>query len=69
MGEGEGLVGDGVGVVIEGRGAVESFGGEGDGCDVCFEKAAFAGFAADGLFGEIEIEEAAGGGGEKRGVG
>lgn len=65
----EGLVGDGVRIVVEGGGAVDGFGGEGDGGDVCFEEAAFAGFAPDGLFGEVEVEEAAGSRGEQRGVG
>lgn len=63
------LVGDGVRIVVEGGGAVDCFGGEGDGGDRGFEEAAFAGFAPDGLFGEVEIEEAAGSRGEQWGIG
>lgn len=55
---------------VEGGYAVRGAGAEGDGDDVCF--VIFdtgARFGTDGFFGEVEVEQTAGGGGEEGRVG
>ena len=55
---------------VEGGHAVCGAGAEGDGDDVCLVIVdTGAGFGTDGFFGEVEVEEATGGGGEQRRVG
>ena len=57
-------------VVVECRRACTSFPAKVDPRDVGFDEAeGGAGFGPHGVFGEVEVEEAAGGGGEERGVG
>ena len=55
---------------VEGGYAVRGAGAEGNRDDICFVVLdRGAGFGADGFFGEVEVEEAAGGGGEEGRVG